>query len=137
MVNKHKDFCQTVSLTEIIKEPTRITCSTSSLLDHILTNSSEKISQKGVIDVGISDYQSIYCTRKIERIKHNMHNQIQVRSLKKYSDEIFTNALKIVQFPNYNIFSNVNFAYSDLVNKISDTIDNAAPIKKIRIKNNS
>ena len=128
-------------LTEIIKEPTRIICSTScsnnTLLDHILTNSSEKVSQKGVIDVGISDHQLIYCTRKIKRIKHNMHNQIQVRSLKKYSAEIFTNALKTVQFPNYNIFSNVNIAYSDLLNKISDTIDNVAPIKEIRIKNNT
>ena len=27
-------------------------------------------------------------------------------------------------------FSNVNVAYSGLVNKISDTIDNVAPIKK-------
>ena len=119
----------------MIKEPTRITCSTSTLLDHILTNSSEKVSQKGVIDVGISDHQLIYCTRKIKRIKHNMHNQIQVRSLKKYSAEIFTNALKTVQFPNYNIFSNVNVAYSDLLNKISETIDRVAPIKEIRIKN--
>ena len=88
-----------------------------------------------MIDVGISDHQLIYCTRKIKRIKHNMHNQIQVRSLKKYSAEIFTNALKTVQFPNYNIFSNVNVAYSDLLNKISDTIYSVAPIKEIRIKN--
>ena len=77
------------SLTEIIKEPTWITCSTSTLLDHILTNCSENISQKGVIDVGIPDHQLIYCTRKIKRIKHNMHNQIQVRSLKKHSAKIF------------------------------------------------
>ena len=33
-----------------------------------------------------------------------------------YGAEIFTNALKTVQFPNYNIFSNVNIAYSDLLN---------------------
>ena len=99
-------------MTEIIREPTRITCSSSTLLDHILTYSSEKVSQKGVIDV--SDHQLIYCTRKSKRIKNNMHNQIEVRSLKKYSAEIFTNALKTVQFPNYNIFSNVNIAYSDL-----------------------
>ena len=68
------EFCRTVSLTGIIKEPTRITCSTSSLLDHILTNSSEKVSQKELIDVGISDHQLIYCARKIKRIKHNIHN---------------------------------------------------------------
>ena len=129
LVKEYKEFCQTFSLTEIIKEPTRITCSTSTLLDHILTNSSEKVSQKGVIDVGISDHQLIYCTRKIKRIKHNMHNQIQVQSLKKYSAEIFTNALKTVQFPNYDIFLKVNIAYSDLLNKISDAIGNIAPIK--------
>ena len=64
-----------------------------------------------------------------------MNLQIQVRSLKKYSAEIFTNALKTVQFPNYSIFSNVNVAYSDLLNKISDTIYSVAPIKEIRIQN--
>ena len=66
-----------------------------------------------------------------------MHNQIQLRSLKKYSAEIFTNALKTVQFPNYNIFLNVIVVCSDFVNKISDAIDNSSPIKKIRIKNNT
>ena len=64
-----------------------------------------------------------------------MHYQIQVQSLKKYSAQIFTNALKTVQFPNYNIFSNVNIAYSDLLNKISETKDRVAPTKEIRIKN--
>ena len=64
-----------------------------------------------------------------------MNLQIQVRSLKKYSAETFTNAFKTVQFLNYNIISNVNVAYSDLLNKISDTIYSVAPIKEIRIEN--
>ena len=50
---------------------------------------------------------------------------------------IIFNAIKTVQFPNYSIFSNVNVAYSDPLNKISDTIDSAAPTKEIRIKNNT
>ena len=104
LANKYKEFCQAFSLTGTIKDPTRITCSTSTLLHHILTNSSEKVFQKGLIDVGISDHQLIYCTRKIKRIKHNMHNQIQVRSLKRYSAEVLTNALKTVKFTNYNTF---------------------------------
>ena len=84
---------------EIIKEPTQITCSTSLLLEHILANFnySQKISREGMIDVWTSGHQLMYCARKIKRIKHNMHNQIQVWSLEKYSVEIFTNALKIVQ----------------------------------------
>ena len=90
-----------------------------------------------MIDVGISDHQLINCTKKIKRIKHHMHNQIQVQSLEKYSAEIFTNALKTVQFPNDNVFSNVNVAYSDILNKILYTIDSVAPMKEIRIKNNT
>ena len=38
LISKYKEFCQSFFLTEIIKEPTRTTCNTSSLLDHILTN---------------------------------------------------------------------------------------------------
>ena len=52
-----------------------------------------------------------------------MHNKIQVRFLKIYSAEIFTKAVKAVQFPNYNVFSKVNVAYLDLLNKISDIVD--------------
>ena len=74
LVNNTKNFVKKISLTEIVKEPTQITCSTSPLRDPILTNSSEKVSQKGVIDVEISDHPLIYCTRKIKRIKHNIHN---------------------------------------------------------------
>ena len=82
LVNKYKEFCQTFSLIQIITELTRITCSTSILLDNILTNSAEKVPQKGVTDVGTSDHQLIYCTRKIKRIKDDMHNQIHVQRLK-------------------------------------------------------
>ena len=47
------------------------------------------------------------------------------------------NSLKDIKFPNYDIFSDVNVAYANLTKKISDTIDNVAPIKTLRIKNNS
>ena len=131
LISKYKEFCQSFFLTEIIKEPTRTTSNTVSLLDHILTNCAEKVSQKGVIDVGLSDYQLIFCTRKIRRTRRNMHNQIQTRSLRNYSAENL-----ISTFPNY-IFSDVNVAYADLTNKISDAIDTVAPIEMLRVKNNS
>ena len=81
----YKELCQTFSLKEIILEPTHITCTTSSLLDHILTIAGWKISQKEVIHAGLLDNQLIYCTQKILRTKRNMHNPIWVWSLKKYT----------------------------------------------------
>ena len=62
-MSKYKELCQTFSLKEIIQKPTHIASTTSSLLDHILTNAGWKILQKGKIDVGLPDHQLIYCTR--------------------------------------------------------------------------
>ena len=137
LVSKYKELCQTFSLKEIIQDPTRVTSTTSSLLDHILTNNGWKISQKGVIDVGLSDHQLIYCTRKIFRIKSNMHKQIRIRSLKNYTPELLIEELRKIDFPDYSIFSNVNIAYKDIVDKIVSIIDKIAPYKDLRVKNNT
>ena len=42
--------------------------------------------------------------------------------------------MRKINFPNYDTFSNVNLAYTDLVKKISNTRDSVAPIKELRIK---
>ncbi len=85
-------------LKQLIDSPTRITEKTSSLLDHILTNAHEKISQSGVVNVGLSDHQMIYCTRKIWKQKFKNHKDITIRSLEKlFTRNIykFTNRIKV------------------------------------------
>ena len=39
----YKEFCQVHSLKQLIICPTRVTCNISTLIDHILTSSTEKI----------------------------------------------------------------------------------------------
>ena len=51
--------------------------------------------------------------------------------------ENFERELKNIALPNYEKFSDVNSAYSDLVNKIIQVINNLAPYKTIRVKNQS
>ena len=43
MINRYREFCQIHSLKQLITCHTRVTCSTSTLIDHILTNYTEKI----------------------------------------------------------------------------------------------
>ena len=52
----------------------------------------------------LSDHQLIFWTRKIQRTRRNMHNQIQTRSLRNYSAENLIRTLKDIKFPNYDIF---------------------------------
>ena len=79
-------FCAMRDLKQLIQSPTRVTCSTSTLIDHILTSAPSRVSQKGVISVGVSDHQLIFCTINISRIKTGgAHNYLNFRSLKNYT----------------------------------------------------
>ena len=119
---KYAQICPTLDLKQLKNKQrfktTRITCHTSTFIDHIITRWEEKVTQSGVINTSLSDHQLIFCTRKIKRVKTNSHKQISFRSLKNYSMENFEQELKNIAFPNYEKFSDVNSAYKDLVNKI-------------------
>ena len=85
-------------LKQLIEVPTRVTCSSSTIIDHILASFPNRFLQQGVIDVGLSDHQIIYCTEKISRIKRGTHKQLRYRSLKNYSADIYEEALSKVDF---------------------------------------
>ena len=134
LLSQYKLFCQKYSLEQIIKHATRITCSSSTLIDHILTNSREKIWQSGVIDIGISNHQLIYLTWKLHRIKSNTHKEMKIRSLKNYTIESLNGGLHMINSPDYEYFYDVGSAYSDFSQCITSVIIKIAPFKDIRIK---
>ena len=47
----------------LFSEKANLTCKTASLIDYILTTSSQKVSQCGAIEFGINDHNLVYCTR--------------------------------------------------------------------------
>ena len=136
-IKAYKEFCALHNLTQIINSPTRITKNTSTLLDHILTNATEKVSQFGVLEIGLSDHQIIFCTRKTKKLKTNTNTFIKIRSLKNYTKEIFLEKLSKIQFPDFSTFIDVDEAYSNFLDKVMKIIDEIAPYKEICIRNNS
>ena len=136
-IKKYREFCALHGLTQLIKSPTRVTKNTSTILDHILTNCSDKILQAGTMDIGLSDHQLIYCTRKKFKEKTNAKTFIKYRSLKHYTPQILIEKLRKVVFPDYSSFDNVNTGYADLIGKISLIIDEIAPVKEMCVKNNT
>ena len=109
----------------------------SFLLDHILTNSSERVSQSGVADVGLSDHQMTYCKRKIIRLKHNTHRSVKTRSFKNYRKDSYLQELENAKYPKYSKFTGINCAYSDFIGKLTTIIDKVAWVREMRIKTNS
>ena len=112
-VKNYIEFCSTMGLKQLIKVPTTITSNISTLIDHILTSTSEKVIQAGIIETSLSDHQLIFCTRKIKRAKPNKHNYLTFCA-KNFSTEIYEDAPGKLTFPDYESFGCVNNAYSDL-----------------------
>ena len=130
------DFGCSYFLEQLISFPARITESTGTLIDHVLTNSTHKIIQSDVIEMSLSDHELIYSTRKTTKLKCNKHNELNIRTMKNYIAESFIELLNKIDFWNYQTFSYVNKAYLDFITKLITAIDTLCLSKKIRIKGN-
>ena len=125
-------------LKQLIKSPTCVTCSTSTLIDHILASFLSRVSQKSVIDVGISDHQLIFGSRKVSRLKTGgVHNYLNLRSFKNYTVDSYKEVLKQLDFQNYEPLDDVNFAYSNFFQKTMTVIDKIASYRNKRIMGNT
>ena len=118
--------------------PTKVHDQTATLIDHILTNSPDKVSQSdiGLSDLGLSDHDLIYCTRKTSLPKSHKRNEIFVHSMKRYPAYKFLEILRKIIFPNYLTYTCVNNAYSDFIYRFVGAINFIVPAKKISVKGN-
>ena len=85
----------------------------------------------------MSYHQLIFCTRKVKRAKFNKHNNVFLRSLKYYTVSVFVGKLQKVNFLSYESFSCIDAAHTDFLNKLMKVINEIAPSKEVRIKNNT
>ena len=122
---------------ELISIPTRVTSKTATLIDYVLTNSSQKVIQCSVTELGISDLDLVYCKKKTPSLKLNKHNDISIRSMKNYTKEKFLELLIKPDFPDYTTFTCLNKGCQDFIFKLSDVIDLICPSKKLRLKASS
>jgi hypothetical protein len=59
------DIAETFDLQQLIAEQTRITSSSSTLIDHIFTNAPDRVGCSGVSHISISDHSLVYAFRKL------------------------------------------------------------------------
>ena len=131
-VKSYHEFCTFFGLKQLIKVPTRITTSSSTITHHILASYPKRVTQCGVTDISLSDHQPIYCTRKISRIKRGSYKQIQFHSLKHYKVDLFEQECSKLNFPVYQNYNEINEANNDFIQKIMSLIDKVAPIKSLK-----
>ena len=133
---KIKSLYELYQLTQLIDEATRITPTTTSLIDHIVTNMPEKISDSGVIHTGISDHSLVFAIRKIS-IVTKQENTLEIRNMKNFDEGKFIEEL-LKQHWEYVYFfaDDPNAMWEIWKNLFLEVLDKHAPLqqKKIRSK---
>ena len=80
-----KQILHSFELTQLIKEPARTTATTKTIIDHIITNKPNMVSNSGVISCGISDHDAVFIERNVRAPKLKVPPKIlNVRNLKRF-----------------------------------------------------
>ena len=132
-----KSLFKSMNIKQLIKNPTRITKDSKSLIDLIAVSSPQNICDSGVVSTGFSDHEMVYCVRKLNWKK--APTQIKsFRNYANYNSDDFCNDLEGV---NWNSVSNPNgrsgsveALWADFKHKFVTVADHHAPIIQKRVR---
>ena len=131
-----KPIIEVYQMKQLISEPTRLTESSQTLIDVILTNKPNRIVSSGVLHVSISDHSLIYTVRKISVPTQNNHKYQSMRSFKKFNSDSFRNDLKNQSW-NTLMINDPNEMWKAWKEMFISVADKHPPLKLKRIKNKS
>ena len=129
-----KQLSTVYQLTQLINEPTRVTSTSRTLIDVILTNEPSRIMSSGVMHFGISDHSLVYTVRKFAIPSKNTHKYVTTRSFKDFNANAFRDEIK---FMDWNSVENC-YTPDDMIEKWYNMFINVAnkhaPIRTRRIR---
>ena len=125
----------------IVTIPTRVTDTTSTIIDHIITNDTFRVIKPGVIrhDNKLSDHYVIFCSISgfsISPLKVNHHTFRDKSNLnvENYCDEMYESVNKFLADLDDLTETNYNISFDSFILLVLKVIDNHSPLKKLSRK---
>ncbi len=128
-------LCSLYQIDQLIKESTRLTPKSATLIDLILTNRPENISRSGVIHLGISDHSLVYAVRKFTLPKGRQKIR-QVRNFKNSVENDFIRDVSQLPWEMVYQFGDPNLCWQVWKSLLLDALNRHAPLRHKRIRNN-
>ena len=126
-------FCESFNLSQLIASATRVTNSSCSLIDVILTSQAKQVIKAGVIDCLISDHDIIFTDLRLKASRPKV-TYVKTRSFKNYHPDAFQYDMSLAPWSVLEIFVDVDdklHAFDLLFNEI---LDHHAPIRSIKLR---
>ena len=128
------EFLAANELEQIIKEPTRVTCNTRSLIDLLVTSTPSLFRSSGVLSTTISDHYPIFGLMNGPAICPHKHRILTTRTWNDESRKNFINDLKKTPWTFLEFFDDVEDMYSAWECLFKSLIDSHLPIKRKRLR---
>ncbi|CAB3998829.1 RNA-directed DNA polymerase from transposon BS [Paramuricea clavata] len=140
LLKEHPDYDHYVLLQpnridQLIKESTRLTPKSATLIDLILTNRPENISRSGVIHLGIPDHSLVYAVRKFSLPKGRQKIR-QVRNFENFVENDFIRDVSQLPWEMVYQFGDPNLCWQVWKSLLLDALNRHAPLRHKRIRNN-
>ena len=126
-------------LTQLVKEATRVTAHSATLIDHVYTSQPDKVIECFVPNLALSDHYPVCFTRQTTKLQSTKrsHSSIKYRSFTRFDNADFLDELnmEIENFKCSQTDSNMNFATWNTL--FLSVLNKHAPIKEKRVKRTS
>ena len=106
---KLRTFANNLSLSQLIRKPTRTTNTVRSTIDHIFTNNSIFYENHGVLDAGLSDHAMVYVSRKRNKFKRKTE-YVWARSYRNFDANLFKHDINLAPWTKVYSYTDVNQA---------------------------
>ena len=130
------ELCELYQYTQLIKEPTRVTSSSKSLIDLFLANEAVKFATSGVSPIGCSDHSLIYVSRKLT-CPRSIPRIIESRQYKNFVPDDFVNDMALVPWDTIEQIDNPTGAWEVWKQSFLAVANLHAPVKKRRVRNSN
>lgn len=111
-------------MTEMIKNATRITKSSETLIDHIFTNKEERITKAYNLITGISDHNLTLIVRRLFKMRYKTCNRVVINSVASYISkkdlELFNTEIEQIQRNQITCGKNCQLASNDFMITFND-----------------
>ena len=126
-------FCKSFNLPQLIASPTRVTDSSSSLIDVILTSQSNQVIKAGVIDCLISDRDIIFADLRLKASQPKV-TYVKTRSFKNYNPDAFQYDMSFAPWSVLEIFDDIDDKLHAFDLRFNEILYHHAPIRSTKVR---
>ena len=128
------ELCNLYQYLLLIQAPTRITASSTTLIDLFLTNNPCKFSYHGVSHIGISEHSLIYAIRKAF-IPAGAPTIINSRQLRNFDQTMFQTDLALAPWQSLENITDSSVAWNSWRNMFLNICNSNAPFRRKKVRN--